>query len=269
MILLLLFLETGLIVSNMDNTEEATRVYQEQKALEEEEQERLLEKEPGEKDDDALPKVDILDVSMEDQEEGVPPVPPPVASTTPTNDIRQGSHSKSNPKEGEKIGTISSHANPNVGANPNKGDKSKDSVSAANPNMGANNIPTNTGNGANPSKGASTTSNKVKIYLATRNNAVTSKPTNLFGGVGLPVTECGNFLIEGDCRFEQSFVRSDISTGINLTFSFDPDSLSCCCCGQFRFRQGRGGRGGQKESSGLSLIRTFPPSYPAALGRRA
>jgi hypothetical protein len=113
-----------------------------------------VEEDEGKEDD--LPKADILDVSMEDQEEGVPSVPPSNVSTPPINNIRQGSQSKPNPTEGEQTLVI------NIQANPNMGSKSTDSVSTANPNMGAITTLSNTGTNANPTVGATTTSNRLK-----------------------------------------------------------------------------------------------------------
>jgi hypothetical protein len=58
------------ILSAMESTEDKVAAcYTQQKSLEEDDQEKLLEKEPGEVDDPSPPKADILDVTMEDAEE--------------------------------------------------------------------------------------------------------------------------------------------------------------------------------------------------------
>jgi hypothetical protein len=49
---------------------------------------------------------------------------------------------------------------------------------------------------------------------------------------------CGSFLIDGDDRLLHSHIITDISSGSNTTFSFDPSNLSNGCCGNTKVVKG-------------------------------
>jgi hypothetical protein len=279
----------------MGSTEDSVAsCYDEQKRLEQEEQDKLLEREPGEAEDEGVPKADILDISMEDQE------------APPNSSIRDGSDSSvTNPNRGklpnnpsktlEQIvvavaaGTTGATPAPDLGPNLIRGGECSGAGSAPGADAGVistinkvagagtgNKMPNingcgvNTGTGyqeknnertdagagtsnttnlnrgdvaagtgiPNPNEGG--LSNKTKLYLAAKTNAGSITLPNLAGGGRVPVIECGSFIVQGDSRFEKITLRSDVNAGKNVSYSFDPDSMSCSCCGQFRTRGGEG-----------------------------
>jgi hypothetical protein len=223
MILRFLFLGIGLLFPAMGSTEDTEDIvrgcYKEQQRLEMDEQEKLLGKEPGEPEDDgAIPRPDILDVTMEDEPPPPPPPPPPLPATVEqlSRNVSQSSSSNSNKSEQQGSNT---KPNPNVG-----GLGTKDN-------------------------------NKQKLYLAAKRSAATTFLPNIFGGGSKVVADCGSFLTVGDARFDSTTVRSNISTGVNITYSFNPDAMLCQCCRSFR-------RGGGRGWFGFSWTKTSPPSCP-------
>jgi hypothetical protein len=162
------------ILFAMDSTEdEVAACYIQQKSLEEDNQEKLLEKEPGEVDDPSPPKADILDVSLEDAEEpgetapgssppgeaaaGSSPSGAPATSTgaaTPAGDGQDSSHTR------EVIGSKISNTNP-----------TEDVLT--------------TETSPNPSQGGiPITNNKISRYLAAKENSPKTPLPNLIAGGG-------------------------------------------------------------------------------------
>jgi hypothetical protein len=245
MIKVLLFLGTGLCILDMSTDDSVKDCYEEQRNLEQEEQEKLLAREPGETDAEEGVRPEILDVSMEEPEENTeqaPPLPPPTpppaappATPAPKRDVSQSRSSNSNRSD------MSNNPNPSEGGS----NITNPTTSEANPNMGANSV-----------------SNKVKLYTAAKNGSAVAFLPNLFGGGSRVMPDYGSFLIEGDTRFENTYVRSDISTGTNITYSFDPDSLSCSCCGHGGGGGGSGGGGGRTNTWVFS-DQNFSPILPS------
>jgi hypothetical protein len=238
MILHSLFLGIGLIFAAMGSTEDTEDVvrgcYEEQQRLEMEEQEKLLAKEPGEPDDDGTtPRPDILDVTMEDeqpptQQSPPPQQPPPPPPLTETGAVEQLSRNVTQSRNSNSSGSETSGSNANTKPNPKVG---------------------GTGTKEN---------NKQKLYLAAKRSAAATFLPNLFGGGSKVAADCGSFLIDGDARFDSTTVRSDISTGVNITYSFNPDAMLCQCCRSLR----RGGEGVVWVFSDQN----FPPILPAGGG---
>jgi hypothetical protein len=291
MILHFFYLGIGLLWLQMESTESTEDpvaiCYDEQKRLEQEEQDKLLAREPGETEEDAVPRADILDVSMEEQE---------VAHNS--SSIRDGSESSvTNPNRGELltnsvaaavvatgiaipvpapdpksylnrggegpgagstpavgigndtdaenkiIDTGTDNKVPNTGgcgAHTGTGEKGKNTTvngDSNTTNLIRGDVITGTGT-PNPNGGG--LSNKTKLYLAAKTNASSATVPNLAGGGRVPVLECGSFIIPGDNRFEKITLRSDVNAGKNTSYSFDPDTMACSCCGQFRTRGGGG-----------------------------
>jgi hypothetical protein len=198
MIPLIIFLEIFCSLLAMDSTE-VEECYKQQKSLEEEE--KLLEREPGEEDDSVPPRTDLLDVSMEE-----PPQDQERAITTVTDPIRgaEGSVTHiiltiSNPVEGEMpvgagagtgsisgagTGTSTNTGTPEEIVNRNSGTAPENN---ANSNGSAVSNPT-----ANSNRSA--TSNKKSLYLATKKAAGTTTLPNLFGEGG-GGCDTGNWII--------------------------------------------------------------------------
>jgi hypothetical protein len=70
------------------------------------------------------------------------------------------------------------------------------------------------------------------------------------------VPEIGSFIIEGDERFSDILIQSDIGAGTNVSYSFDPNTFRCGCCGDFN-GQGRG------IVVWAFTDQNFPPCLPA------
>jgi hypothetical protein len=108
--------------------------------------------------------------------------------------------------------------------------------------------------------------NKCSLYFATKSNAPKNPIPNLLGGGGgaywVIMMDIGSLLIEGDFRFQKINIISEIGAGINTSYSFDPNTMTCKCCG--RFRGGGGVR--RKPKYGSFLTKTSPPFYPV-MGR--
>jgi hypothetical protein len=140
-------------MGSTEDTEDMVRgCYEEQQRLEMDEQDKLLAKEPGEPEDDgAIPRPDILDVTIEDELPPPPPQPPATGAVEQlSRNISQSSGSNSN--ESEQPGS-NTKPNPNVG-----GLGTKDN-------------------------------NKQKLYLAAKRSAATTFLPNLFGGGGKVVAD--------------------------------------------------------------------------------
>jgi hypothetical protein len=137
----------GITFRRMSSTEkkvyldEVARCYNKQKNLEEEEEEKLLEKEPGEEDGET-PLPGILDVSMEDASEP-PAADNAAANPNPTKggEAAAPHHNNPNPIEGGK-GSVSDtntgELNPIEGSctgtaklNPNEGSNAGTDISSA------------------------------------------------------------------------------------------------------------------------------------------
>jgi hypothetical protein len=228
--------------------------YAKQRELEEEEQEKLLAVEPGESEDVTPPREDILEVSMEEQPgtgqstEGVAapnktPERAPQPEGAPTAALRD--MSLSNTGTNLNRGVVSNNA---PKPNPNKGGEGNNTSTKPNPNEGGEGSSTANISVGDPNLNKGGNSNKVELYLSTKSRAASVTLPNLNGGGnGVTLADCGSFLIEGDSRFEQVTVRSDICTGTNTTYSFDPDKMVCGCCGQFCKHVVGGGGGGVQD----------------------
>jgi hypothetical protein len=78
-------------------------------------------------------------------------------------------------------------------------------------------------------------------------------------GGGGALVSCGSFLIEGDNRFDQAFVASDICAGVNITYSFDPSTRFCPCCNS------KISAGGDREKMvWVFTDQNFPPVLPSS-----
>jgi hypothetical protein len=158
----------------MESTEDdVAAIYSQQRNLEEDDQEKLLEKEPGEVDDPTPPKPDILDVSMEDQEERsvVPPPPPPPPPPSGTEVQRREKSREVSGSQSLSITNPNTDVVPSRGtANPNEGD----GANTTNPTRGVVQVGVNMDT-TNPIRGVGpvTHSNKTARYLAARDNSTT------------------------------------------------------------------------------------------------
>jgi hypothetical protein len=179
---------------------EAYTVYKEQKRLEEQE---LLAIKPGEEDSGNL-NPSLLDVSMEDGTAG--------SGGGPRKE------SEPNPTRGGLLETSAGQANSNRSAPGSQSNSTKELVG------GGNTGSTNDGHAPN---------NKYNLYLTTKNTARSVPIPNLYGGGGKTLDNVGDLLIPNDTRNDLLTVESDIGTGINISYSFDPAKMSCKCCGQF------------------------------------
>jgi hypothetical protein len=197
---------------------EVEEVYNRQKQLEEED---LLARLPGE-EEVATVNPDILDTSMED--------------------VSTGSGSKPNPTEGgEEAGT---GTNTGSKSNPPTGDLS--TKTGPNPTRGGDGLlntkkqnvenkitPQNLNKGA----GSVDSNNKLNRYLAANSKNKTSVVPNLNKGGGYILTKSGSFLLEGDNRFNEIHIESDVRNGTNTSYSFNPNTMECGCCGSFKNRK--------------------------------
>jgi hypothetical protein len=240
MMKILLFLGIGIILQLMESTgDSVVGCYTQQRELEEEEQEKLLAVEPGESEDVTPPWEDILDVSMEEQ--------PGTGQTTEGKAAHNKTPERPPQPEGAATAALRDMSLSNTVTNLNRGVTSNNGTKP-NPNEGGegNNTAISSVEEPNPNRGGN--SNKVQLYLSTKSRAASVTLPNLNrGGNGVTLADCGSFLIEGDSRFEQVTVRSDICNGTNTTYSFDPDKMVCECCGQFRKHVVGGGGGGVQD----------------------
>jgi hypothetical protein len=99
--------------------------------------------------------------------------------------------------------------------------------------------------------------NKLNVYLSARNVSMqTLTIPDLNGGQGSTLPVVGSFIIEGDSRLGDTVLVSDIGNGLNTTYSFDPNTMKCGCCGKFD----------EKGRDGLVWVFTdqnFSPILPA------
>jgi hypothetical protein len=75
--------------------------------------------------------------------------------------------------------------------------------------------------------------NKFNLYLTTKNTAKLDPIPNLYGGGGKVLPKIGDLLDMGDDRIEGVTLVSDISAGTNVSYSFNPVTMTCSCCGKF------------------------------------
>jgi hypothetical protein len=112
-------------------------------------------------------------------------------------------------------------------------------------------------NSKNPIEGPPRQSNIIRMYeMAKKAGKITPVP-DLYGGTSAILPPVGTLLREGDIRYQNLTIVSDTATGINTSYSFDPEKMSCICCGKFPLRTGGGG-----GLYGFSQTRIFPPQSP-------
>jgi hypothetical protein len=245
--LILVCLGTGIDSSEMASTSEhleeekegreVEQLYITQRNLEEED---LLSRAPDEEEGAAEINPDILDITMEDAVD-TGPKPNPMEGG-------EGSSSKTSP-------TISGSATTAV-HNPNEGGTApKTAAIVTNPSRGVKGSQSiNTNPSVSVAKSDSTESNKTKQYLAAGNAYKQVSIPNLNGGGGVPVANIGSFMIEGDNRFHAVQLESDVTKGSNTSYSFNPNNMTCGCCGQFRKTNNNSGGGGEiPGKTGLGL----------------
>jgi hypothetical protein len=237
--LILTCLGTGITFFKMDTTEdkqpevvsetegrEVEEVYNSQKKLEEEkvnkhgvpeeEEEALLARGPDE-DDNTDVNPDILDVTMEDAS----------LDSTTTADPNPITGGKANPNT--KTNPISECGLPAVNSdNPNKGDK----------------------------PATAKTSNMLNKYRAARSSYKNNAVPNLNGDGGYLASNIGSFLVDNDRRIEALYMESDVSNGKNISYSFNPNTLECGCCGKF------GNRAGGEKLVWVFTDQNFSPILP-------
>jgi hypothetical protein len=191
--------------------------YVQQQELEEEEQEKLLAVDLGETEDGTTPREDILDVSMEEQ---------PGAGSGQTMEAQADANKKPEElpqAEGSTIAPLRDMSLSNTAVTNLDGGVTSNNGTEPNPNKGGEGNKTANiwADKPNPNRGG--ISNKVQLYLSTKSSAASVTLPNLIGGgQGVTVADCGSFLIEGDSRFEQVTVRSDICNGTNTFLCCQP-----------------------------------------------
>jgi hypothetical protein len=229
------------MASTEEGETELQQCYQEQKQLEEEEDllADLLAGIPGD-DNGVEPSLipSLLDVSMEDAaSKGTPnPIVGGVASSdnsTISNSIRSDEDTQS--REGG-------------GAPP---------AEIPNPIMGG-----IAGNMETPAQPSINSSNKFNLYLTTKKSASTEPIPNLYGGGGRLLNDVGELMVAQDSRYETITLVSDLLSGTNTSYSYNPAEMSCNCCG--KFLQGKGGKNGARIW--VITDQNFSPCLPNSNG---
>jgi hypothetical protein len=106
--------------------------------------------------------------------------------------------------------------------------------------------------------------NKFNIYLATKNAARSEPIPNLFGGGSKVLKNVGDLIDFNDKRSESLSLESNLSTGTNVSYSFDPSNMSCACCGKFLV----GPKVGRQTQIWVLTDQNFPPSIPNLNGKQ-
>jgi hypothetical protein len=117
----------------------------------------------------------------------------------------------------------------------------------------------------NLTKGGGSTSsfnNKYNLYLTTKNSAQSTPIPNLYGGGCKVLEQVGNLINLEDDRNELLTLESDLNTGTNVTYSFDPVLMNCKCCGNFL----KGGRGEKNPQVWVFTDQNFAPCIPNTSG---
>jgi hypothetical protein len=105
-------------------------------------------------------------------------------------------------------------------------------------------------------------SNKLRMYEAAKKACKIVLIPNLHGGNSVVLTPVGGLVMEADNRWQDIKIQLDLSTGTNVSYSFDPNTMECGFCG--KFLAGGGGEGGV----GLGFLGPeFPPHYTSRGGR--
>jgi hypothetical protein len=242
------------------------RTYEEQRRLEED----LLAVGPGE-EDPANSKLDpdLLDVSMEDTDARtkVPNEANPITGASHTANQNSGAGA-ANPPMGA-MGAMGA-ANPPMGAMGEGSGLATSSPTTRNGSMlGASKSISGGGrddNSKNPIEGPPRQSNIIRMYeMAKKAGKITPVP-DLYGGASAILPPVGTLLREGDIRYQNLTIVSDTATGINTSYSFDPEKMSCICCGKFPLRTGGGGGSGlvfhRPEFSPLNPLRGKKHAMP-------
>jgi hypothetical protein len=176
--------------------------YEEQRRLEEE-----LLAGPGD-EDGVVVNPSILDVTMEDAEPAAVSKEP--HGTTPAANPNAGAAgvSNANPIEGA-CGVLTK---PDTTASRNvMGHLSSGGVGAktTNPLMGPPVTPKN-----------SAKSNKIRMYEAAKKACKIAPIPNLHGGSSVVLAPVGGLVTEADNRWQDIKIHSDLSTGVNVSYSF-------------------------------------------------
>jgi hypothetical protein len=184
-------------------------------------QQRLEEEDPLAKlpgeEDAASINPDILDTSMED-----------ITATTGATP---------NPTKGG--------AAPQTNPNPTRGGDGLLSLNKINNHV------------SNPMGDTVTNSNKLNMYQAARNKYKTTVIPNLNAGGSYILTMTGSFLPDGDNRFHVVHMESDVCNGTNISYSFNPNTMQCGCCGSFKGR-----KLGDKPFIWVFSDQNFSPLWP-------
>jgi hypothetical protein len=216
-------------------------LYAEQKRLEEED---LLSTGPGEEEANLLPlNSSLLDVSMDDAD-GDP-------SKKPANPSEGAGKPSANPTEG------AGSANPTEGA----AKRAPDAPAGRSAQRTTDTATNRNVVGCNPIKvtpPVDTGSNKMRMYITAKKASKLSPIPDLYGGDSKLVQSVGNLITEGDNRWHILTISSNASTGINIAYSFDPNTNECGCCGKLS-GGGGGEEGGEVKWCGYSRTKTFPP----------
>jgi hypothetical protein len=78
------------------------------------------------------------------------------------------------------------------------------------------------------------------MYEAAKNANISTPIPKLNGGQCISLPTVGTLIIEGDNRWSEIKITSDVSKGLSVSYSFDPETMSCKCCGKFDTNRGRG-----------------------------
>ena len=95
------------------------------------------------------------------------------------------------------------------------------------------------------------------LKISSRNLAA---PT-LEGGASTPAALVGSFYAEGDGRISRVHLKTSLSAKVNVTYSFNPATFTCCCCEANRGHRVFNHR--VEEAEARELILLTDQSYPA------
>jgi hypothetical protein len=118
------------------------------------------------------------------------------------------------------------------------------------------------GNMETPAQPSINSSNKFNLYLTTKKSASTEPIPNLYGGGGRLLNDVGELMVAQDSRYETITLVSDLLSGTNTSYSYNPAEMSCNCCG--KFLQVKGGKNGARIW--VITDQNFSPCLPNSNG---
>jgi hypothetical protein len=73
----------------------------------------------------------------------------------------------------------------------------------------------------------------LRMYEAAKNVYQNVNIPSLHGGEARTLPPIGSLVLTADDRWQSTKLFSNIATGVNISYSFDPNTMECGCCGKF------------------------------------